>query len=79
MSTPVISIVRCRFIKLPHKDGKELRVGNPLSKGFFGKVQDGVLTTQSGHHAHKVLRAGKMLSYWKSNRVGKSSIKIAIL
>jgi len=63
------SYYRCHFFKLPHKDGKELRVGNPLSKSFFGKVRDGVLSTESGHLAEKVLRAGKMLSYWKSNRV----------
>ena len=59
----------CLFIKLPHKDGKELRVGNPLSKSFLGKVRDGVLATESGHLAEKVVQAGKMVSYWKSNRV----------
>jgi hypothetical protein len=72
LNVVVLLINRCRFIRLPHKDGKELRVGNPLSKSFFGKVHEGILTTESGHHAQKVLRAGKMLSYWKSNRVGNS-------
>ncbi len=49
-------VFRCHFVKLPHKDGSELRVGNPLSKSFLGKVRDGVLSTESGHLAEKVLQ-----------------------
>jgi len=59
----------CIFTRLPHKDGKENRVGNPLSKNFLDKVRDGVLAAQWGEgSAEKVLRAGKTLSYWKSNQ-----------
>ena len=28
----------CKFVKLPHKDGKDNNVGNPLSKDFLDKV-----------------------------------------
>ena len=43
-------------------------MGNPLSKDFMDKVNDGILTTESGQLAHKVLNAGKAMSYWRSNR-----------
>ena len=33
----------CVFTRLPHKDGGENRVGNPLSKSFLDKVKDGVM------------------------------------
>ena len=65
---------------MPHKDGNENRVGNPLSKSFLDKVKDGVMfAAQLGGNeaaagggggetaAEKVLTAAKMLSYWKSN------------
>ena len=58
----------CIFIRLPHKDGKENRVGNPLSKDFLDKVRDGILATQSGQLAEKVLSAAKSVSYWKSSQ-----------
>ena len=58
----------CIFVKLPHKDGKENRVGNPLSKDFLDKVRDGILATQSGQLAEKVLSAAKSVSYWKSSQ-----------
>ena len=61
--------------RLPHKDGNENRVGNPLSKSFLDKVKDGVMITAkfgSGSpnetsSAEKVLTAAKTMSYWKSN------------
>ena len=58
----------CIFVRLPHKDGKDNRVGNPLSKDFLDKVRDGVLATQSGQLAEKVLTAAKSVAYWKSNQ-----------
>ena len=62
------NIPGCVFTRLPHKDGKENRVGNPLSKNFLDKVRDGVLAAQWDEgSAERVLRAGKTLSYWKSN------------
>jgi hypothetical protein len=30
----------CHFVKLPHKDGKAFRVGNPLAKDFMEKVRN---------------------------------------
>ena len=38
---------------------KENNVGNPLSKDFLDKVRDGVLATQSGQLAEKVLTTAK--------------------
>ena len=58
----------CIFHRLPHKDGKELRVGNPLSKSFLEKIKGGVLATESGGLAEKVLKGSKAMSYWRSNQ-----------
>ncbi len=59
----------CMFHHLPHKDGKGLNVGNPLSKPFLEKIQSGTLGTEkSGELAEKVLNSSKMMSYWRSNR-----------
>ena len=58
----------CIFVRLPHKDGKDNRVGNPLAKDFLDKVRDGILATQSGQLAEKVLSAAKCISYWKSSQ-----------
>merc|ERR1719300_659010 len=64
----------CIFTRLPHKDGNENRVGNPLSKSFLDKVKDGVMLAhwdsddENDNGALRVLRAAKTLSYWKSNQ-----------
>lgn len=57
----------CWFLKLPHKDGSNHRVGNPLAKDFLNKFSENVLAgTDAG--AEKVLAIGRMLSYWRNNR-----------
>lgn len=58
----------CEFHKLPHKDGNSNNVGNPLAKDFLDKVKDGVLAPRVGGLASRVLMAGKVASYWRSNR-----------
>lgn len=58
----------CQFTPLPHKDGNDLRVGNPLSKHYLDKVRDGVLSAQTSGLAERVLVVAKRMSYWKSNR-----------
>lgn len=56
------------FFRLPHKDGEDLRVGNPLAKYFLKKIEDGTLQAQSGAKANKALNLSKMTSYWKNAR-----------
>ena len=68
MEFPLPAARGCLFVRLPHKDGSEFRVGNPLAKDFLDKVKDGILSTDSGSLAAKVLEDGKALSYWKSNK-----------
>lgn len=56
------------FHRLPHKDGKDKRVGNPLAKDFLSAVRQGVLATETGSGlADKVLMLGRTTSYWRSN------------
>ncbi|XP_069680448.1 DNA polymerase subunit gamma-1, mitochondrial isoform X1 [Periplaneta americana] len=57
----------CWFLKLPHKDGNNHRVGNPLAKDFLNKFSENVLTGADAG-AEKVLTIGRMLSYWRNNR-----------
>ena len=57
------------FVKLPHKDGGENNVGNPLAKDFLDKLKDGILATASASGmAGRVLVSAKSVSYWKSSR-----------
>ena len=57
----------CWFLKLPHKDGSNHRVGNPLAKDFLNKFSENVLAGADAG-AEKVLAIGRMLSYWRNNR-----------
>lgn len=57
----------CWFLKLPHKDGSNHRVGNPLAKDFLNKFSENVLAGVDAG-AEKVLAIGRMLSYWRNNR-----------
>lgn len=54
------------FIKLPHKDGDHLNVGNPLSRDFINKFSDNSLAgVDIG--AQKIIEISRMLSYWRNN------------
>lgn len=57
----------CYFFKLPHKNGKEFNVGNPLAKDFVNKFSENVLVGADAT-ATRVLSISKMCSYWKNNR-----------
>ena len=60
----------CFFIKLPHKNGKSLRVGNPLSRDFLSKFADNVLSSAETESstARRVIEIARMMSYWRNNR-----------
>lgn len=60
-----IEMFGCTFYRLPHKNGIEFKVGNPLSKSFMQHLQDGLLGSSSNENANKVLQLSKALSYWK--------------
>ncbi|KZV92616.1 hypothetical protein EXIGLDRAFT_836317 [Exidia glandulosa HHB12029] len=55
------------FFKLPHKDGEEANVGNPLSKTFLKYALDGTLTSPSAV-TRKALDMNAQSSYWISAR-----------
>ncbi|CAH1797186.1 unnamed protein product [Owenia fusiformis] len=56
------------FFKLPHKDGDNNNVGNPLAKDFLAKLEDGTLSTVAGGEAFRALELSKMCSYWRNSR-----------
>ncbi|KAK6166464.1 hypothetical protein SNE40_023149 [Patella caerulea] len=58
----------CMFYKIPHKDGVNKRVGNPLAKDYLPRIEDGTLRAAAGNEAQRVLLIGKMCSYWKNNQ-----------
>lgn len=57
----------CWFLKLPHKDGPHMKVGNPLAKDFINKFSENVLSA-GGADAARVMEIAKMLSYWRNNK-----------
>ena len=64
---PEVKVYGCRFYKLPHKDGVEANVGNPLSRDFLRYVEEGRLTAFDNDIAHNLLKLNKGISYWKMN------------
>jgi DNA polymerase gamma 1 len=56
-----------RFYKLPHKDGEEANVGNPLAKTFIKFAQDGTLSGPS-EVTKEALDMNAQCSYWISAR-----------
>lgn len=57
----------CWFFKLPHKNGAQLPVGNPLARDFLVKFSENVLAGDSAA-AERVIQIARMLSYWRNNR-----------
>lgn len=57
----------CWFFKLPHKNGTQYRVGNPLARDFLIKFSENVLAGDSVT-AERVIQIARMLSYWRNNR-----------
>lgn len=57
----------CWFFKLPHKNGVQYRVGNPLARDFLIKFSENVLVGDSVT-AERVIQIARMLSYWRNNR-----------
>lgn len=57
----------CGFIKLPHKDGKHLNVGNPLARDYIHKFSaDG--QGSGDFRTERLIEISRMLSYWRNNR-----------
>nr|XP_054756304.1 DNA polymerase subunit gamma-1-like [Lytechinus pictus] len=61
-----INMPGCWFYKLPHKDGAEFNVGNPLAKDFLNKVEDGTLGSGGGAQANRILEINKFISFWRN-------------
>lgn len=57
----------CWFFKLPHKNGTQYRVGNPLARDFLIKFSENVLAGDN-ITAHRVIQIARILSYWRNNR-----------
>ncbi|KAL2727012.1 hypothetical protein V1478_007290 [Vespula squamosa] len=57
----------CYFFKLPHKNGINFNVGNPLAKDFLNKFSDNILAGLDSS-ATRILKIARKLSYWRNNR-----------
>ncbi|PIK41139.1 putative DNA polymerase subunit gamma-1-like [Apostichopus japonicus] len=62
-----VEIAGCWFYKLPHKDGGNANVGNPLAKDFLTKIEDGTLSSEGGLEAEKILEINKVISSWRNS------------
>lgn len=63
-----VGIPGVQFFRLPHKNGPNNNVGNPLAKDFLGKVENGTLSSQIHEVAELVLRTTKSIAYWRNAR-----------
>lgn len=64
-----VNIPGCWFYKIPHKDGKDKRVGNPLAKDYINLFDDGTLSAHSSiSGADQVFKLSKACNYWKNNQ-----------
>ncbi|XP_025194484.1 DNA polymerase subunit gamma-1, mitochondrial [Melanaphis sacchari] len=57
----------CGLLKLPHKDGNHLNVGNPLARDFLNKFSQNGLSGKDSNAEH-IIEISRMLSYWRNNR-----------
>lgn len=60
-------VSNCGMLKLPHKDGNHLNVGNPLARDFLNKFSQNGLSGKDSKAEH-VIEISRMLSYWRNNR-----------
>uniref|UniRef100_A0A2C9KDE8 DNA polymerase subunit gamma-1 n=1 Tax=Biomphalaria glabrata TaxID=6526 RepID=A0A2C9KDE8_BIOGL len=63
-----IGIAGVLFYKIPHKNGDNSNVGNPLARDYLLRAEDGTLSASADTQADRVLKLGKMCSYWKNNK-----------
>ena len=56
------------FHRLPHKDGPEKPVGNPLSKDFMSRIEDGTLKSALDVSINDILKYSTIVSYWKKTK-----------
>ncbi|XP_077988587.1 DNA polymerase subunit gamma-1-like [Glandiceps talaboti] len=61
-----VDIPGCWFFRMPHKDGAQKKVGNPLAKDFLAKMEDGTLSSYGGSQANRILEINKMISFWRN-------------
>lgn len=62
-----VEIPGAYFIRIPHKQGSAFNVGNPLSKDFISRLEDGTLSSSDNDLAKMYLTHSMSLSYWKNN------------
>ncbi len=55
------------LVKLPHKDGDDRNVGNPLSRDFINKFSD-LEISSSNRNTQRVIKINRQLTYWKNNK-----------
>lgn len=59
--------VKCGLIKLPHKNGADLNVGNPLSRDFLDKYSNLEISCNN-KNTQRIIKISRQLSYWKNNK-----------
>lgn len=56
------------FYRLPHKNGGQYNVGNPLARDFLSRIEDGTLNSVGGYTAKQAIQMNKKLSFWRNGR-----------
>lgn len=74
-----VDIPGAYFMRLPHKNGFNYNVGNPLGRDFLAKMEDGTLSSLDNNLAKLLLNHSSALSYWKNNQKRvKSQMVVAL-
>lgn len=55
------------YTSLP-QDGPAANCGNPLSKDYLHKMEDGTLSSAAGGDGQRILMLNSMVSFWRSAR-----------
>lgn len=64
---PNDNITKKKFFKVPHKDGDDHNVGNPIAKGYVKFFEDETMTSEYPL-AEQALKMNAMCAYWISAR-----------
>ena len=63
-----VVVIEVKVVETPIQDGTEANCGNPLSKDYLSKMEDGTLTSAAGDMGKRILTLNSMMSFWRSAR-----------
>lgn len=56
------------FYRIPHKDGENFNCGKPLGREYEFAMRENILKSRVAKSGAEILRAEKLISFWRSNQ-----------